>query len=284
MNYELIAFDMDGTLLDSKKQVLPSSVEAIAQATSVGKSVAICSGRCPIMVAHHHDDMPSVRYAICSSGATLYDMDEDRILSSHALAKELIALVRDLSASEDLSLDAFCGRGFYYPAQHYHTLDRYGVGIYESLFHETGMAVEDTWGTILDPAVSVEKIDLHFADRPSRDRVLERIEGLPFDLAYSESTTLEISPAGVNKGTGLTELATILGISVEATIGVGDSNNDLPMLRAAGLAVAMANGNENTRTLADVIVADNDHDGCAEAVHRFLLGGEEVEKSEARRS
>ena len=67
MNYELIAFDMDGTLLDSKKQVLPSSVEAIAQATSVGKSVAICSGRCPIMVAHHHDDMPSVRYAICSS-------------------------------------------------------------------------------------------------------------------------------------------------------------------------------------------------------------------------
>ena len=56
------------------------------------------------------------------------------------------------------------------------------------------------------------------------------------------------------------------------------------MLRVAGLAVAMANGNENTRALADVIVADNDHDGCAEAIRRFLLGGEEVEKSEARRS
>lgn len=284
MNYELVAFDMDGTLLDTKKQVLPSSVEAISAAVAAGKTVAICSGRCPVMVAHHRDALPSVRYAICSSGATLYDMEEDHLLATHAIEKDLIAQARDACAGEDVSADAFCGRGFYYPAAHYDVLDRYGVGVYESLFHETGNAVDDFWGTILDPAVSVEKIDLHFADRPSRDRVLERIEGLAFDLAYSESTTLEISPAGVNKGTGLADLAGILGLPVEATIGVGDSNNDLPMLRAAGLAVAMANGNDNVRTLADVIVSDNDHDGCAEVIDRFLLGSERPARSEARRA
>ena len=55
---------------------------------------------------------------------------------------------------------------------------------------------------------------------------------------------------------------------------MGDADNDLPMLAAAGLAVAMGNANESVRAAADVVVADNDHDGVAEAIERFLLGGE----------
>ena len=76
----------------------------------------------------------------------------------------------------------------------------------------------------------------------------------------------------MTKGTGLLALAPQLGISPEQTIAVGDADNDLPMLRAAGLAVAMGNANENARAASDVTVADNDHSGCAEAIHRFLLG------------
>lgn len=284
MNYQLIAFDMDGTLLDSAKRVLPSSAEAIAQATAAGKDVAICSGRCPVMVAHHRADVPSVRYAICSSGATLYDMELDRLLSVRSFERDAIAQVRDLAAGEDYSPDAFCGRGFYYSSTQIDRLDHYGTGVYIPLFRETGIGVDDVWEAILDPAVSVQKIDLHFADRPGRDRVLERMEGLGLDLAYSDSTTLEVSPPGANKGAGLTDLARVLGVPIEGTIGVGDSNNDLPMLRAAGLAVAMGNANDQVRELADVVVADNDHDGCAEAIRRFLLGGEQVGRSEARRA
>ena len=76
----------------------------------------------------------------------------------------------------------------------------------------------------------------------------------------------------MTKGTGLLALAAQLGISPEQTIAVGDADNDLPMLRAAGLGVAMGNANENARAAASVTVADNDHGGCAEAIRRFLLG------------
>ena len=77
----------------------------------------------------------------------------------------------------------------------------------------------------------------------------------------------------MTKGTGLLALADQLGIDAAATIAVGDADNDIDMLRAAGLGVAMGNANEGARAAADVVVADNDHDGCAEAIDRFLLGG-----------
>ena len=89
---------------------------------------------------------------------------------------------------------------------------------------------------------------------------------------YCEKHSIEVTHASVTKGTGLLALAAQLGISPEQTIAVGDADNDLPMLRAAGLAVAMGNANENARAASDVTVADNNHGGCAEAIHRFLLG------------
>ena len=98
--------------------------------------------------------------------------------------------------------------------------------------------------------------------------------GVPVEMARSEVSSLEFSPQGVTKATGLLALADLLGIDRAATIAVGDADNDLDMLRAAGLGVAMGNANERAREAADVTVADNDHDGCAEAIRRFLLGDE----------
>lgn len=273
MRYRLIVFDMDGTLLDAEKRVLPSSVDAIGRALAAGRAVAIGSGRCPAMVEHNGADLSGVRYAICSSGATLYDLSERRVLSRSSMDRDAIARLRDLSADTDFLPDAFSGRDFYYPTADLDRLGHYGSGVYERLFREAGTGVADVWERILDPSVAVEKIDLHFADRPSRELVARRVreEGLPLELANSDSMTLEVSPAGVSKGTGLAALAELLDIPMDAIIAVGDSYNDLPMLRVAGLAVGMGNANDSVRAAADAIVADNNHGGCAEAVDRFLL-------------
>ena len=271
MNYQLIALDMDGTLLDSSKAVSPLTRDAIARAIARGKEVAICSGRCPIMVEHHRADFPGVRYAICSSGATLYDLAERRVLSTSSFEKGILAQLRDLTHGLAFSPDAFCGRDFYYPAELLSRMADYGAGDYERLFRESGHPVADVWERALDESVTVEKIDLHFANHADRDVMLERAQGLPLELAYSESTTLEVSPAGATKGSGLRALAALLGVPMDETIAVGDSDNDLPMLAVAGLAVAMGNANENARRTASAVVADNDHDGCAEAIERFLL-------------
>ena len=124
----------------------------------------------------------------------------------------------------------------------------------------------------LDPAHRIQKLNLHFTCAEDRDAAIASLAGEDVNIVYCEKHSIEITHASVTKGTGLLALAAQLGIPAEETIAVGDADNDLPMLRAAGLGVAMGNANENARAASDVTVADNDHDGCAEAIHRFLLG------------
>jgi hydroxymethylpyrimidine pyrophosphatase-like HAD family hydrolase len=84
-------------------------------------------------------------------------------------------------------------------------------------------------------------------------------------------SALEFSPAGVSKGSGLKNLAGLLGISTDEIIMVGDAPNDMEGLKTAGFAVAMGNAPEDVKEICDTVVADNNHDGCAEAIRRFLL-------------
>ena len=271
MDYELIAFDMDGTLLDTRKRVLPSSTAAIDEAVSAGKTVAICSGRCPKMVELDQAGFGGVRYAICCNGSIIYDLLEHRVLSSESLDHEVVAAAAEALGDEDAMIDVFLGRGYFCQTSHIENMPHYSMGIYQDMYRATATQVEDIRATLLDPAARYQKFIFHFASPEARSRVRARVATLPVELADSEIASLEFSHAGVDKGSGLLALADLLGIPREATIAVGDADNDLPMLQSAGLSVAMGNANENARAAADVIVADNDHDGCAEAIHRFLL-------------
>ena len=271
MDYELIAFDMDGTLLDTRKRVLPSSTAAIDEAVSAGKTVAICSGRCPKMVELDQASFDRVRYAICCNGSIIYDLFEHRVLSSESLDHEVVAAAVEALGDEDAMIDVFLGRGYFCQTSHIENMSHYSMGIYQDMYRTTATQVEDIRATLLDPAARYQKFIFHFASPEARARVRARVATLPVELADSEVASLEFSPAGVDKGSGLLALADLLGIPREATIAVGDADNDLPMLQCAGLSVAMGNANENARAAADVIVSDNDHDGCAKAIHRFLL-------------
>lgn len=274
MDYQLIAFDMDGTLLDTNKRVLSSSTQAIDDAVAAGKVVAICSGRSPKMIELDHASFGSVRYAICCNGTVLYDLEEHRVLSTVPFDHGTIVRSVEAVGPADAMIDVFSGATMYCQASDLEDMAHFRMGIYHDLYEATATPVEDVRATLLDPAVSVQKFIFHFADPASRAAARSRLAGLPVELAESEDASLELSPAGANKGSGLLALAELLGIPREATIAVGDAENDLSMLRAAGLGVAMGNATDEARAAADVTVPDNDHGGCAEAVRRFLLGGE----------
>ena len=96
-----------------------------------------------------------------------------------------------------------------------------------------------------------------------------------YDLVfnYAEGNSLEVSPANVTKGTGLTWLCNHLGFGINKAIDVGDAENDMDAIATAGLGVAMANAIDKVKEIADVVLEnDCDHSGCAEAIEKYLLG------------
>ena len=82
---------------------------------------------------------------------------------------------------------------------------------------------------------------------------------------------VEVNAAGVDKGTGMLRLGRLLGIRPGEIMTCGDGNNDLPMIRAAGLGVAMGNAIDEVKQAADYITCTNDEDGAAKAIERFAL-------------
>ena len=272
MNYQLIAFDMDGTLLDTQKRVLPSTTDAISDATAAGKVVAICTGRCPKMVEVASDAFADVRYAICCNGTIIYDLTEQRMLQEHPMPAEIVARCYDALEGEDVMAEAFSGSGVFFQGSFIDHVADYNMGPYKELYRATATLVDDIAATFHDPSVTIPKFIFHFRGPEARERMISRVADLPVELAKAEISSLEFTAKGTDKGTGLLALADLLGIPHEQTIAVGDSYNDLPMIHAAGLGVAMGNSREAVLAAAGATVADNDSGGCAEAIRRYLLG------------
>jgi hydroxymethylpyrimidine pyrophosphatase-like HAD family hydrolase len=90
-------------------------------------------------------------------------------------------------------------------------------------------------------------------------------------VARSQSYYLDITHARANKGTAALALARLLGVAAEEMACIGDMPNDLPMLDVAGLAIAMGNATDDVKARAHAVTDDNDSDGWARAIERFVL-------------
>ena len=145
------------------------------------------------------------------------------------------------------------------------------IGQYQDIFLQTGTLLDDVVASYNKKHFPVEKLNLFSATPELREYFVQALSHLPLEMARAEDTSLELSPKNVSKGSGLLKLCQYLSIPVEHTIAVGDSDNDMEILKTAGLSVAMGNARPHIKELSDVVVADNDHGGCAEAIYEYLL-------------
>ena len=122
----------------------------------------------------------------------------------------------------------------------------------------------------LEKPDQILKLNLFFHDPEEYRRAGEALDQIGISHPSGIPYNYEISCPGVNKATGIQVLCRHLGLSMEQTIACGDEGNDQEMILAAGLGVAMGNASEPIQEIADVIVADCDHDGVAEAIETYL--------------
>lgn len=272
-NYQLIALDMDGTLLDSRKQISPATLAALQRAVDAGKHIVLSTGRCRPELADYTRLVPGIRYLICTSGALVYDRQEHKALYRKPLDCDTVKNLLDLARQEGAMVHLLDAASIVQRDQMQH-MDRYGMGVYQPMFKQVSTPWEDLYETYCAAPFPVEKVNLYHTSQPSRERTKARIQqmGLPVHQVNAESASLELSAAGVDKGTGLRQLCAQLGLPLEQTIAVGDADNDRTILAAAGLSVAMGNALPHIKQLADIETADCDHDGCAAVIDTYLLG------------
>ena len=271
MNYQLMAVDMDGTLLNSKKAISPGDAQALNRALDLGKTVIFCTGRCLGELRDFFPLFPKMRYVLCESGAMIFDLHDRQAIHRQSFDPETVATIRSRTEKLDLMPqllmdgDAVMNRADVNNLAHFH------MEQYQQHFTRCGVTVPSVWERWAASGVSVDKICLYHTSPEARAETRRLLDDLNVVMADTEATSLEISPLGVDKGNGLRLLCRHLSIPLEQTIAVGDSDNDLSVLRTAGLSVAMANASEHVRGTCAVMVADNDHCGVLEAVERFLL-------------
>ena len=271
-NYKLIALDMDGTLLNSEKEITARTKEAIRRAAEAGKTVVLSTGRGMAELSEYLEQVPEIRFLDCASGAMIYDCREKKVIVRHSIGRNDLEKILRVARERDLMVH-FLSTESVVEQRKYDRIEEYQMGVYRPLFACAARKCADIYQFFEKDGGPVEKCNLYHRspeDRNVTEQELKRLQ-LSVDMVHSEIASLEITAAGVNKGAGLLALCEYLGISPDETIAVGDADNDIAILQTAGLSIAMGNAEEYVKTLADVVVADCDHDGCAEAIFRYLL-------------
>ena len=242
MNYRLIALDLDGTLLNTRKEMPAEAVQAIRTACAAGRLVVFDTGR------------------------AVHDIRQRMAFGLHPLPAEQVRRILALARTKDIMPQLVLPDADVIQASHMAQLEHFNMGVYRPMYEKAMTLVPDIYAFAAACREPVLKLNLYHADVPERVRTREQLETPDLELVYSEISSLECSARGVSKGSGLERLCRLLEIPVSQCIAVGDADNDIPMLRAAGLGVAMGNAPGHVKSAADRIVADLDHGGCAEAI------------------
>ena len=238
----LVALDLDGTVFNDKKEITPRTLAAIRAACARGVAVLPATGRTASGIPAAFTSIPGVRYALTSNGASVVDLTPGggKSYTTRENAENHMDVV-----PENL----------------------------KSYFRTTRIEVDDMHATLRTHAHEIEKYSMIYHDEAERDAAWRAIEAAcpGVELTSSLPRNMEVNAPGVTKGSGLLALAAHLGLTRAQTMAVGDSGNDRAMIEAAGLGVAMGNATDDIRKIADVTTDDNNHDGVAAAIEKYVL-------------
>ena len=271
MNYQLLALDMDGTALTSEKVISPRTKAAIHAALSAGKNVFFATGRAPIEMEEHLRHFPEMRYVMYLSGAIVRDLKTGEDLHNVHIPLPIVEKIMAVGRKRAALVAIYASDGVFVEKTKRGRMAEYGCKCFEPLYEQCATWVEDLEQTAFTPGRKVHKVNFYCGSEAEWRLCAQELRSLPVSWASGIPNNEELSPLGVDKGAALAALCEKLGLSIAQAIAVGDQTNDLSMIRAAGLGVAMGNAAEEVKRSADTITADCDHDGVAEVIWEYLL-------------
>ncbi len=265
MAIKMFVMDLDGTLLGKEHQISEENKKAIQAAVAKGVVVTIATGRMYKSALPYARelgvDVPIITY----NGALIKSVSGEEFFASY-LATDAVRDVLDYCLKKKWHIQLYSDDQLYFEQD-----TAYARG-YEELAGLKGEVVGsqglyEHCGQVpkmLSITAGAEETDMRVAE------LRARFQGRVFPVK-SNANYAEIIGVGINKATALEKLAEKLGVAMDEVMAIGDSNNDLPMLKAAGKSVAMGNANEEVKAACDYVTASCEESGVAAAIRKYVL-------------
>lgn len=275
---KLVALDLDGTLFDNSSRISKRNLTAIRSITDKGIHVVISTGRPFEGIPFDQIKGTGINYAITANGSGIYEISTGKCLYENAMDEELVTPILNFLLTRDIHMDSFIGGKGYTPIQCVETAQKLTVpSSIKNYIITTRTRLDNILQFIHENQLKVQKMTLNFY--PAADGTLIDRETVRKFLVSNPSITtvcggynnLEFTRADANKGVGLRKLAEILGVNPDATMAIGDTENDLAIIEAAGIGVAMGNATDAVKARADYVTTTNTKDGVAAAIEHFIL-------------
>lgn len=273
----LIAMDMDGTLLsDTGKTIPQENVNALAAAHKAGVQLALCSGRIPDDMGFYALDTGVPMHILALNGTCSLDGPLGAVTRSDSIpdhvAREVFRLIKQFPVAYGIFSDHDLVVSSVDMSEQYLEII-FGANILRegtrTKIHTGGQGAED----MLNRGVNKFMIFTENDARPLQELCSILKNNIPeVEVSSSWINNLEVNGKGANKGAALRALAQRLNIPMSAVMAIGDNDNDIPMLEAAGIGVAMGNATANALSVADYVTLPNHQHGVAAAIRALALG------------
>lgn len=270
MKYVLLATDMDGTAVNDRNRMSPRTEAAIHCALAQGYEVIFSTGRCPAEIRPFLKRFPDMHYAVCTNGSLVLDLRSGTPLRSVVVDPKVVEQALEAIHGMDYTAGFYLGDEFYMDESARDRLEHYNCACFKQLFEECATWVESGYEVFRGDPHCVRKVNLYFHDPEEHRRAGELFAKLPMNYPSGIPMDYEICPPELSKGEGVKLICEHLGIDPGLCVACGDAGNDQSMFAVAGLGVAVGNAVPELKAMADVIVADCEHDGLAEAIETYL--------------
>ena len=266
----LIAIDLDGTLLTSKKTISSYNLAVLRRAVAAGIYITVSSGRRYADAMEFSEAIAPGQPIICSNGSMACTHDPFDVVYCECLSKAKLRAVVEVLEKEKCYYHVYCDDGSVMESRTANPGKKRKLNCYD--YAGDVLSGDEMPKYVGDGAL---KVVCFTPDTEKLVRIragMEKIGDLEINSSWWDN--LEMLAQGVHKGAALRALAEKLNVPMEETMAFGDNENDLSMLSAAGLSVAMGNATDAVKEKADYVTDTNDEDGVGRAIAKLVFGEE----------
>jgi len=274
-DFDAVLLDLDGTLLDANSEVHPSNLEALRAAQAAGARIMVATGRSRIATRPVLDTLGLTGSAVVFNGAGVYCPHTDQMLEERTLSNRTVARLLELGEELDLlTLVMLANRKLSsVPRNENERQALAGLQLVENVPRDQLRQ---------DCTIRISFLGEHDAGSDDLVRRVEEYVGQPMYLTHfplsmlpsqrgSIMQVVDAHPPCKGKAEALRVLEESMGIAPERVVAIGDASNDVPMLREAGLGVAMANSMPSALAAADRVIGHHDSDAIAGLISELFL-------------